>query len=155
MKTYQLMIAQQFPVGHPKRGEPTHFIDKIRSGEKIHTIRANYPLWKKRFDEINAGRACLSLRIWTGQPRKSPQEEIFRFDKSHGIGIERLEFTDSQFNMMTVNGQYCFANIETSIAKHDGLSFVDFRDWFKQYDLSEPLAIIHFTDFRYDKGVGE
>ena len=41
-----------------------------------------------------------------------------------------------------VNGAY--PNIE-DLAKHDGLSFEDWREWFKGYDLSEPLAIIHFT----------
>jgi hypothetical protein len=34
------------------------------------------------------------------------------------------------------------------IAKNDGLSFEDFCEWFK-VRTSSPMAIIHFTDFRY------
>lgn len=37
----------------------------------------------------------------------------------------------------------------TALAKNDGLSLEDFKAWFKNYDLSEPLAIIQFTKFRY------
>ena len=36
------------------------------------------------------------------------------------------------------------------LAKNDGLSLEDFTAWFKGYDLSETMAIIHFTPFRYD-----
>jgi hypothetical protein len=35
------------------------------------------------------------------------------------------------------------------LAKNDGLSLDDFKEWFKGYDLSKPLALIHFTKFRY------
>jgi hypothetical protein len=35
------------------------------------------------------------------------------------------------------------------LSKNDGLSLPDFKAWFKNYDLSEPMAIIHFTKFRY------
>ncbi len=35
------------------------------------------------------------------------------------------------------------------IAKNDGLSFEDFCEWFKVRN-KKPMAIIHFTDFRYE-----
>jgi hypothetical protein len=35
------------------------------------------------------------------------------------------------------------------IANNDGLSFDDFKDWFKKHDCSNLLAIIHWTDFKY------
>jgi len=35
------------------------------------------------------------------------------------------------------------------LANNDGLSAEDFEAWFKGYNLSEPMAIIHFTEFRY------
>jgi len=38
-----------------------------------------------------------------------------------------------------------------TLAKNDGLSLQDFKDWFKGYDFSKPMAIIHFTRFRYNK----
>lgn len=33
----------------------------------------------------------------------------------------------------------------------DGLSFSDWYDWFRKVDLRQPMAIIHFTKFRYGK----
>jgi hypothetical protein len=35
------------------------------------------------------------------------------------------------------------------LSKNDGLSLKDFKDWFKGYDLSKPMTVIHFTKFRY------
>jgi hypothetical protein len=35
------------------------------------------------------------------------------------------------------------------LSKNDGLSLPDFKAWFMGYDLNEPMAIIHFTTFRY------
>ena len=39
--------------------------------------------------------------------------------------------------------------LSETLAKNDGLSDDDFREWFKKIDFSKPMAIIHFTDFRY------
>jgi len=159
MKTYVIMVSRTFPVTHKRTGEQTEFESKILSGEKIHTIRANYPLWKKRFEKIEAGEACLSLRYWSGIPRRSEQIEFLRLTKDNGIGIQRLDFVNSNFNLTMVDGFYscsnivdgfyCFSDTENSIAKNDGLSFDDFKDWFEDYELSEPMAVIHFTKFRY------
>ena len=62
MKTYVLTISKNFPSTHSKKGTPTNFFYKIKSGDKKHTIRANYELWKKRIDEVNEGKAIISLR---------------------------------------------------------------------------------------------
>jgi predicted ribonuclease YlaK len=35
------------------------------------------------------------------------------------------------------------------IAKNDGLSLVDMVARFKGYNIAEPMALIHFTNFRY------
>ena len=42
----------------------------------------------------------------------------------------------------------CSVDCKT-LAHNDGLSEVDWRNWFERYDLTEPLAVIHFTKFRY------
>lgn len=36
-----------------------------------------------------------------------------------------------------------------NVANNDGLKYLDWRRWFKDYDLSKPLAVVHFTKFRY------
>ena len=138
-KKYVITLSQVFPVTHIRKGEPTGFKDKflaaIGKAEgkwlKVHTIRANYDLWKKRFDEIEAGRACLCIRQWTGKPYCSKQVELAVLTKEDGTKF----FTD-------VKGL-------ENIAYNDGLSFEDWKEWFKKYDISKKLAIIHFTKFRY------
>ena len=170
-KTYVLTVSRNFPTTHPRKGEKTEFVLKIQNGlgitckncrevsrfdgdccgylpgqkgEKLHTIRANYDFWKKRIDEVNEGKAILSLRYWTGKPYCSKQEEFARLDKDSGIGVQKLEdptnFVFAPIDGKTINWD--------EVAKNDGLSFNDFCEWFKVRKNS-PMAIIHFTNFRY------
>lgn len=146
MTTYVIMISEFFPAGHIKAGQSTGFPLSIKHYEKIHTIRGNYELWAKRFEKIEKGQAWLSLRVWAGKPYRSKQLEIFRYNKSSDIGIEKLQLDP-------VLGWFINdidSDVRTEdIAENDGLSLPDFKSWFKKYDLTEPLAIIHFTGFRY------
>lgn len=144
--TYVITISTLFPKKHPRVGEPTNFPLSIKHYDKIHTIRNNYWLWKKRFEKIDRGEACLSVRIWLGRPYFSKQPEIFNYRKSRGIGLEKLENPDNML-FASINGSQ--VDWET-VAKNDGLSFVDFCDWFKVRN-NEPMAVIHFTNFRYNK----
>jgi hypothetical protein len=149
MKTYVLMVSLNFPKTHKKAGEKTYFKEKIINGLaqltgekcKIHTIRLNFNFWEKRAKEINEGKAILSIRYWSGKPYKSKQVEIVQLEK---IGIEKLvnpdNFVYAQIGHRITNWNF--------IAQNDGLSFNDFCEWFKTKN-SEPMAIIHFTDFRY------
>lgn len=165
MKTYVITLSQRFPATHPRKGQPTFFKHQLinalnmdkedvpiccvphrgmpneRLGRKLHTIRANYPLWAKRFEQINRGEACLSIRQWTGKPYASKQVEIARLTKEDGIGIQRLDLKETDYISM-IHHSKIFAN-------NDGLSRREWIDWFKDYDLSQPMAIIHFTKFRY------
>lgn len=166
MKTYVITLSQVFPTGHKRSGEPTKFRAAFQSGQtcskckkrnpamctgecfsdlKIHTIRANYPLWLKRITEVQQGKAVLSVRQWTGKPYRSPQEEIAMLTSENGIGVQELKMIDL-FRPTTINGN----RVELpDLAANDGLSFNDWHDWFKSYDLKQPMAIIHFTKFRY------
>ena len=144
------MVAQKFPKGHPNAGQDTEFPLAIKYYDKIHTIRANYALWEKRFRKIAAGEAVLSLRIWADKPYMSKQLEIFRYDRTHGIGLEKLALEtykvddDGIWYADLISGSFL-----KDLAKHDGLSVVDFKDWFAKVSKLEPFAIIHFTSFRY------
>lgn len=166
MKTYVITLSQVFPTGHKRSGEPTKFRAAFQSGQtcskckqrnpamctgecfsglKIHTIRANYPLWLKRITEVQQGKAVLSVRQWTGKPYRSPQEEIAMLTNEDGLGVQELKMIDL-FRPTTINGN----RVELpDLAANDGLSFNDWYDWFKSYDLKQPMAIIHFTKFRY------
>lgn len=159
VRTYNLMLSNVFPVTHAKAGEETHFREFLGLalqgmgviGGKFHTIRANYELWRKRFDEIMRGEAILSVRQWTGKPYRSKQRLIRNFTKDDGIGIQRLDFENGDIYQVNVDGKKFEPTDETlrNIAINDGLSYDDWREWFKGYDLTKPLAIIQFTKYRY------
>lgn len=151
--TYYLTLSQVFPSTHCRAGEPTGFKDSLRK-TKLHTIRANYDFWARRFEKIAAGEAVLSIREWVGKPygKGSTQREICRLTRDDGIGLQRLDFANGTLSSAWID----FSNhlIKTCIkpellARNDGLSLNDWREWFMGYDLSKPMAIIHFTKFRY------
>lgn len=118
---------------------------------KLHTIRANYPLLEKRIQEIQEGHAVLSVRQWSGKPYRSKQVEIARLTADNGIGIQKLSFDKDRdgvpsLKYFNINGKYIDREI---LANNDGLSKEYWQEWFRGYDLSMPMAIIHFTKFRY------
>lgn len=150
MKTYVLTLSKVFPKNHKRAGEPTDFELLFKDNnyfDKIHTIRANYPLWEQRISEIQAGRAVLSVRQWTGNPYRSKQVEIASLTADDGVGIQKLSFSREMLSFEIDDKG--FAIPEDLLAENDGLSLEDWIDWFKGYDLDKPMAIIHFTKFRY------
>ena len=170
MKTHVLLVSRTFPKGHKREGDPTYFVEKIlNNGDilptsdvlieweivgfdpKIHTCRKNYELWAKRIKEVQEGKAILSLRYWSDKPYRSKQVEFAVLDKDSGVGVQKLDFFANSFIMPRIDGsnfQYEFFH-SNILCKNDGLEWEDFKDWFKNYDLSKPMAIIHFTSFRY------
>ena len=168
MKTYVITLSKRFPTGHNRAGDLTFFHEALANAlydteatlvvddeedistqifvRKIHTIRANYPLWAKRIAEVELGEACLSIRQWTDKPYHSKQVEIARLTKEDGVGIQRLEFVNGKLGLPRIGIVYQRKN---EIALNDGLSFEDWENWFKNYALAQPMAIIHFTKFRY------
>ena len=157
MKTYVLTVSLTFPKTHKKAGEQTFFKEKLINGLaqlqgedcKIHTIRSNYDLWSKRIAEIQSGNANLSIRYWSGKPYNSKQVEICQLDKNSGIGVQILFFDECKINKPLIADSSKTFILPSLIAKNDGLSLEDFKEWFRKYDLNKPMAIIHFTPFRY------
>lgn len=174
MKTYVIILSKKFPLSHERAGDETLFRDKFLlgigcpdcdteqdlSGEnispcnsceracaypKIHTIRANYPLWKKRIAEVERGEACLSIRQWAGKPYRSKQSEIVRLTRDDNIGVQELLFDDTDEYYCLTSSGYIPKSV---IATNDGLSIEDWGNWINVNDGSS-LAIIHFTRFRY------
>jgi len=164
IKIYVLTVSLVFPTKHSRAGEPTYFKDHIVNAiyeqlnpgskadglVKLHTIRANYPLWKKRIEEVQKGNAVLSIRYWSGKPYNSNQVEIVSLDYSSGIGIQQLKYSYKGFSFPNIYSEPIEHTVEVNeLANNDGLSFKDFKEWFKGYNLKEPMAIIQFTNFRY------
>ena len=151
MKTYVITLSKKFPATHKRHGEPTYFWERFSSSSftrpKLHTIRANFDLWYKRFEKIAAGEACLSVREWTGAPYRSKQKELARLTREDGIGIQCLDIANLYGCDRYIVDGYDVALFH--LATNDGLSPNDWLDWFKAYDKTKNLAIIHFTPFRY------
>ena len=149
MKTYVLMVSEYFQEIHPKVGLPTFFADQIMSGDKIHTIRENYDWWKKRIDEVNECKAFLSIRYWTKSPYNSKRDNSkqYEYKKLYAgeCGIQKAEFYG--VNDVKIDGKYYQGHLE-QIAQNDGLSYEDFIEWFR-HTPAQPMAIIHFTNFKY------
>lgn len=147
MKTFVITLSERFPTTHPRKGQKTDFERLFLNGNKIHTIRANFPLWEKRIKEIQEGRAVLSVRRWTGVPYRSPQRELQRLTAEDGVGVQRLSFSHEIIGF-EIDGRGYRVSLD-NLSKNDGLSLHDWEEWFKGTDLSKPLAVIHFTKFRY------
>ena len=160
MKTYVLILSKVFPAYHNRKGEETNFRAAFNAGQpfkkeadtfcefpKLHTMRGDYEKWVKRFEEIEKGKAQLSIRQWSGKPYHSKQVIIANLTKDDGIGLQKL----TVIGCATIHPKYV-DGISVScktLAHNDGLSEVDWTNWFERYDLTEPLAVIHFTKFRY------
>lgn len=148
MKKYVLIISKTYPKTHPKARQYTDFLMKIDFETKIHTIRANYPLWEKRFKKIKNGEAYLNIRSWSGKPYHSNQIERYQLHNIDGISIQKLELKQDGFY---IDDRKSDITID-DLSYRDGLLKQDFIDWFKGKlkPGMEPMAIIHFTHFRYE-----
>lgn len=146
-KRFILTVSKKFLGYHRRKGEATEFEAKIISGDKKHTIRPTFANWEKKFKDIDEGKGDLIVVQWSGLPYRTPQEEIKVLSNNDGTGVSKLTY---------VEGKGLFVNdtipvTMEELAENDGLSFEDFKDWFKVFPV-EPMAIIHFTPFRYGSG---
>lgn len=165
IKTYVITVSRIFPVTHSKNGQETKFEELIKEGRKTHTIRGNFQLWAKRLDEVNVGKAVLSIRVWRGRPYWPSEDggpaqlEIKRLTsvQYQAVGIANAE--------ILVGGLPQNSNM---VAQRDGLTLRDFWEWFgflkyeKRASLKEGETlftmrsektfegiIIHFTGDKY------
>ena len=149
-----ITLSRVFPTTHSRRGEPTDFASKLASGVKKHTIRKNYDLWKINAEKMERGKFHLSIRQWSGRPYNSPQVEIAQ--RNNPIGVQPIELyyhADNDTITAKIDGREWLDADCYTIAKNDGLSVQDFKEWFFGKDPHEDKVftgvIIHFTDFRY------
>lgn len=154
-KKIVITVSKQFPKTKRRSGEPTQFREKLTKGEKIHTIRRNYDLWRVNAEKMERGGYYLSIRQWLGKPYRTKQEEIRQIH--HPIGVQRISlhwYADREELKAVVDG------VEVNpkqIAKNDGLSYEDFVDWFFEGEMEEDAhfdgVVIHFTPFRYTQSI--
>jgi hypothetical protein len=147
MKTAVLTISRHFPAGHPRAGQPTEMMNKHLKGAKKHTIRDNIAYWEDIVAKVKARVMYISVRMWIGKPRQSPQQEMNRITTA---GTQRIEMTyiDEVLSVL-IDGKE-WTDHET-LATNDGLSLADFIGWFfpRRKRTHYEGVIIHFTNFRY------
>lgn len=154
MKKRRVMISlsKTFPKTHKRAGVKTFFVRSINNGTKIHTIRTGYEKWKHNLDKVANGTHIVSLRVWTGLPYRSPQEEISQLDD---VGYERISMRydpDTKNVRAVINGKP-YDDVK-KLAENDGLKWDDFVDFFFGKGAHNATLfqgiIIHFTKFRYN-----
>lgn len=147
-KKIVITLCKVFPKTHSRAGQPTGFENKLKTGRKIHTIRANKNgVWDKRYTDISSEKKYLSVREWTGKPYNSVQRVIGRADK---IGLQHIKMAygvEDAEPRAWVDGKEIDVHI---LAHNDGLPLKDFTEWFfgcKRGTFEG--VIIHFTNYRY------
>lgn len=142
-----ITFSTKFPSHHPRKGEPTYFVEKIQESivllgkleitdeqlkigkaitkdivwAKGHTIRAG-ARWNKG-DKF-------SPRIWSGKPYASKQIAIapdIEIKEIWSIIIDDLGFIYIDGNLPELKD---YDSYLTKLAKNDGLEPQDFIDWF-------------------------
>lgn len=179
LKTYVIMVSRTYPAYHSRKGLPTYFVEKITNSIKpgiafidhfgyritdlkLHTFRGNYPLWKKRIDEVLAAKAVIVLKYHSlGRYVKgNKQIEFARLDKDSGVGVQEAIYNsefEEPYEGMAIRCEDGFYRDFPfyKVAANDGLTDKDFADWFEKgkYDLKDSMACIHFTSFRYGRSL--
>ena len=138
MKTYVLTFSRQFPANHPRAGAETSFISKTLAREKQTTIRKNHFRWRKIAGDLKEQKGILSLRYWSDKPYRSKQIEFAQVSE---INVRRAFITNDQnrgFEMSIDSDCQCRGDI-AKIAEKEGLSVLDFMDWFSEEEFSGAL----------------
>ena len=127
------------------------FVDAIKSGTKIHTLREDP---KKRW------KPGMSIQHWRGNPRNTKSKPYqFLVGQCKGVQEIRIERTDPCAAFMNgiallikddSGGEWLMDHHLLRVVKNDGLTMEEFREWFVPE--SSPVwegRIIHFTDLKY------
>lgn len=145
-----LTFSRHFPKGHPRVGQPTHFVEKIEACladtipgweiSKNYILRDWFPGSNRTMPKSHTIRAgnrwkpgdMASLRVWSDRPRRSKQIEFAQVEVKKTWKFEmRAVKEDGEVNIYayiddTLVGD-CLAE---RIANNDGLTLTDFKDWF-------------------------
>lgn len=153
-----IVVSKAYPKVHKRHGEPTHFATKLVNGEKLHTIRNNYDLWAVNAEKIRSGKYVLSVRQWSGVPRRSKQREVYNTDEEIGVEHITMKYSAEDDSIsVCVEDRHLSADEIERLAKNDGTTVDDFKDWFfwkqrNKQDATFNGVIVHFTQLRYAQG---
>jgi hypothetical protein len=142
-----ITFSRLFPAYHPKKGEPTFFIEKLYASLadttndfQIPNDANDYWDWYEYYNcnspkhhTIRAGNRWkvgdkFSPRVWSGKPYNSKQIIL-----APDIEIKSVwEITTSEFGEFKIGERYLEGEDFEDVAKNDGLDSVDLFNWFIQ-----------------------
>lgn len=122
------------------------FVDAIKTGQKIHTIREDKPMrWKPG----------MKIHFWRGNPRTT-KSNPFPFGESQCVSIQEVFVKRVESTLMThgmavlINNRWLQDSEIEELATKDGLTIREFRMWFVPPETPEFTGrIIHWTDKKY------
>lgn len=163
-----LTFARHYPAYHPRKGESTHFVEKIwksmysnnqcsdelstyinRYTKQMKCDLANYNDLHRKLHTIRANHNwkagdMFSPRVWSGKPYASKQIEF-----APAMEVKRV------YDFGIQNRQWLFEGIEIppdllqTIATNDGLILPDFISWFKWPKVFSGQVIIWDEKLKY------
>ena len=148
-----ITFSRVFPAYHPRKGEPTYFVEKILSSlniapadfsDEVNHIIDAFEYFNGTYDPkhhtIRAGNRWkvgdkFSPRVWSGKPYNSKQIIIapdIEIVKVWDIEIKVKPKNDlSGFADILINGNKIDAEFLKQVAANDGLTLGDLLRWFQ------------------------
>jgi hypothetical protein len=151
-----ITFSRQFPVYHPRKGEPTFFVEKIINSlptfdnkelvgnpDYLKFCRSfNYENTDIKYHTIRAGSKWkvgdkFSPRVWSGKPRRSkqiiiaPDIEIKKVWNIEIINSDGAGDYDKGF-WVKIDNEVIADFMVNELAINDGLNIDDFHAWFNK-----------------------
>lgn len=149
-----ITFSRFFPKGHPKAGQPTHFVEKIWRGY-LDISSPMYPYWMKgdklnidirdcydfkpKHHTIRAGNRWkvgdkFSPRIWgddiNPKSGKSGPYQSKQLQFAPDIEVKKTYRIYCDGMLWWINRQPVNSQTIRKVATNDGLEYLDFLDWF-------------------------
>ena len=150
-----ITFSTVFPSYHPRKGEPTYFVEKLITSLVVNEVKGYYTTtlkdcrdkgilkisnlddWQKGHT-IRAGHRWkvgdwFSPRVWSGKPYQTPMIIIGPDIQIKKIFNFQLRWVpEANMNMYGfINDQLIDNPTALRLAHNDGLTLEDFEDWFK------------------------
>ncbi len=146
-----ITFSRTFPAYHPKKGQPTYFVEKFWESYQqtesdiskvltpltpyIQEYKAsndfNYIKYGAKNHTIRGGNRWkvgdyFSPRVWSGKPYNSPQIKI----APDTLIVKVWDFEIDENGVYSIDGYYTDNVTDELLAKNDGLNEMDLQHWF-------------------------
>jgi len=124
------------------------FVEAIKNGSKVHTIRE---------DPNRRWKPGMSIQHWRGNPRNKHQNP-YCFGDGWCLGVQEIDIRRwlRPFNTIEdgfsvyIDGRFLYTEEVRQLVINDELSIEEFRDWFVPDGSPSYVGrIIHFTELKY------